>query len=164
MTCSVMCSARAHPPSHPSCWNIPVKILMLPPFVDSRCKTPIEKIQAAVDGIFSFEQGEKLKIIRRHMNSLENHKAELESLILGLTEKYIPQIELLLTIPGINDAFTAIRILAEIGADMSVFETSQKLCSWAGLTPQNNESAGKKKTTRIVQKKRCHLQRLESSL
>ena len=119
------------------------------PFVDSRCKTPIEKIQAAVDGIFSFEQGEKLKIIRRHMNSLENHKAELESLILGLTEKYIPQIELLLTIPGINDAFTAIRILAEIGADMSVFETSQKLCSWAGLTPQNNESAGKKKTTRI---------------
>ena len=32
---------------------------------------------------------------------------------------------------------------------MSVFETAKKLCSWAGLTPQNNESAGKKKTTRI---------------
>ena len=119
------------------------------PFVDRRCKTPIEKIQLAVDGAFSYEQGEKLKIIRSHMDSLENHKAELESLILGIAEKYIPQIELLLTVPGITDAFTAIRILGEIGADMSVFETSKKLCSWAGLTPQNNESAGKKKTTRI---------------
>ncbi len=119
------------------------------PFVDGRCKTPVEKIQAAVDGIFSYEQGEKLKIIRSHMNSLENLKAELESLILGIAEKHLPQIELLLTVPGINDSFTAIRILGEIGADMSVFETSKKLCSWAGLTPQNNESAGKKKTTRI---------------
>jgi hypothetical protein len=32
---------------------------------------------------------------------------------------------------------------------MSVFETSRHLCSWAGLTPQNDQSAGKKKTTRI---------------
>ncbi|MDS1028947.1 IS110 family transposase [Bacillota bacterium LX-D] len=119
------------------------------PFVDGRCKTPIAQIQEAVDGRFEPEQAEKLKIIRNHMDSLERHKADLESLILSIAEKYIPQIELLLTVPGINDAFTAIRILAEIGADMSVFETSKHLCSWAGLTPQNNESAGKKKTTRI---------------
>lgn len=45
---------------------------------------------------------------------------------------------------------TAIRIIAEIGTDMSVFETTKHLTSWAGLTPQNNESAGKKKTTRIA--------------
>ena len=83
------------------------------------------------------------------MDSLDQHKAELESLILGIAEKYIPQIELLMTVPGINDIFTAIRIISEIGVDMSVFETSKKLCSWAGLTPQNNESANKKKTTRI---------------
>ena len=119
------------------------------PFVDGRCRTPIDKIQKAVDGVFSYEQAEKLKIIRSHMNSLDRHKAELESLILGIAEKYTSQIELLMTVPGINDVFTAIRIIAEIGVDMSVFETSKKLCSWAGLTPQNNESAGKKKTTRI---------------
>lgn len=40
-------------------------------------------------------------------------------------------------------------MISEIGTDMSVFPTSKHLCSWAGLTPQNNESAGKKKTTRI---------------
>jgi len=33
---------------------------------------------------------------------------------------------------------------------MSVFETAKQLTSWAGLTPQNNESANKKKTTRIA--------------
>lgn len=119
------------------------------PFVHSRCKTPISQIQKAVDGIFTYEQAQKLKIIRSHMDSLQNHKAELESLILEIAQKYIPQINLLLTVPGINNAFTAIRILAEIGADMSVFDTSKHLCSWAGLTPQNAESAGKKKTTRI---------------
>ena len=83
------------------------------------------------------------------MDSLESHKADLESLILNIAEQYIPQIELLLTVPGIKDVFTAVRIIAEIGVDMTVFDTSKKLCSWAGLTPQNNESAGKKKTTRI---------------
>jgi len=45
---------------------------------------------------------------------------------------------------------TAITVISEIGVDMSVFPTSKHLCSWAGLVPQNNESAGKKKTTRIA--------------
>jgi transposase len=54
-----------------------------------------------------------------------------------------------MTVPGISSKLTAVRILAEIGADMSVFETAKQLVSWAGLTPQNQESAGKKKTTRI---------------
>jgi len=119
------------------------------PYVHGRCKTPIAQIQEAVDGIFTHEQAEKLKIIHSHMDSLEKCKAELESLILEIAQNYTPQIKLLLTVPGIHDAFTAIRILAEIGADMTVFDTSKHLCSWAGLTPQNAESAGKKKTTRI---------------
>jgi transposase len=119
------------------------------PFVDGRCKTPIAKIQEAVDGSFAPQQAEKLKIIRSHMEFLEKLKLEVESEILGLAEKYLPQIELLLTVPGISEPMTAIRIIAEIGADMSVFETAKHLTSWAGLTPQNAESAGKKKTTRI---------------
>ena len=43
---------------------------------------------------------------------------------------------------------SALFILSEIGADMSVFESDRHLCSWAGLTPANNESASKKKATR----------------
>jgi transposase len=119
------------------------------PFVDGRCKTPIDEIQAAVDGSFNEFQAEKLKIIREHMGDLEKLKTLLESQILTLAEPYIHQIDLLCSVPGISDVMTAIRILAEIGADMAQFESSKHLCSWAGLTPQNNESAGKKKTTRI---------------
>ena len=111
-------------------------------------KAPIEKIQAAVDGEMCVEQTEKLRIIRSHMDSLELCKLNLESLILTTAEKYLPQINLVLTVPGIK-SFSAIGIISEIGVDMSVFPTSKHLCSWAGLTPQNNESAGKKKTTRI---------------
>ncbi len=119
------------------------------PFVHGRCKTPIDEIQAAVDGSFNEFQAEKLKIIREHMGDLEKLKLLLESQILTLAQPYIHQIDLLCTVPGISDPMTAIRILAEIGADMTQFESSKHLCSWAGLTPQNNESAGKKKTTRI---------------
>ena len=82
------------------------------------------------------------------MGSLDLCKANLESLILSVAEKYLPQINLVMSVPGIQ-SFAAIGIISEIGVDMSVFPTAKHLCSWAGLTPQNNESAGKKKTTRI---------------
>ncbi len=118
------------------------------PYLNRRIKTPVEKIQAAVDAEMCAEQAEKLRIIRSHMSSLELCKANLESLILSTAQKYLPQLELVMTVPGIQ-AYSAIGIISEIGVDMSVFPTSKHLCSWAGLTPQNNESAGKKKTTRI---------------
>ena len=53
------------------------------------------------------------------------------------------------TVPGIKNPFSVIAIISEIGADMSVFPTAKHLCSWAGLTPQNDESAGKKHSVRI---------------
>lgn len=116
--------------------------------VDGRCKASPEEIANAIDGKLLPEQAEKLKVIRSHMDRLELCKAELQSQILSLAEKYAHQLNLVCTVPGIG-TFSAIRILAEIGVDMSVFPTVKHLNSWAGLTPQNNESAGKKKTTRI---------------
>ena len=118
------------------------------PYLTKNIKKPIEQIQAAVDGEMCAEQAEKLRIIRSHMDSLELCKLNLESLILSTAEKYIPQLNLVMPAPGIQ-SFAAIGIISAIGVDMSVFPTSKHLCSWAGLTPQNNESAGKKKTTRI---------------
>lgn len=111
-------------------------------------KASDEEVLAAVDGELCVEQAEKLRIIRSHMENLDLCKANLESLILTTAEKYLPQLNLVMTVPGIQ-SFSAISIISEIGVDMSVFPTSKHLCSWAGLTPQNNESAGKKKTTRI---------------
>lgn len=111
-------------------------------------KATDEEVLSAVDGCICPEQAEKMRIIRSHMDCLDLCKLNLESLILSLSEKYLPQLNLVLTVPGIK-SLSAITIISEIGVDMSVFPTSKHLCSWAGLTPQNNESAGKKKTTRI---------------
>lgn len=118
------------------------------PYLTKGIKASPEEIQLAVDGVMCVNQAEKLRIIRSHMASLELCKANLESEILSIAEKFLPQINFVLTIPGIQ-TFSAIAIIGEIGADMSVFETSRHLCSWAGLAPQNDQSAGKKKTTRI---------------
>ena len=106
------------------------------------------EIRDAADGNICAEQAEKLRIIRSHMNDLNRCKANLESVIISTAEKYTSQLSLVMSVPGIQ-TFSAISVIAEIGVDMSVFPSSKHLCSWAGLTPQNNESAGKKKTTRI---------------
>ncbi len=47
------------------------------------------------------------------------------------------------------DRKSAITVISEIGTDMNQFGSSKRLCCWAGLTPGNNESAGKKKSVRI---------------
>lgn len=124
------------------------KLTNVSSFRTKHMKATDEQILAAVDGEMCDEQAEKLRIIRSHLDNLELCKLNLESVILSTAEKYLPQLDLVLTVPGIQ-TFSAISVISEIGVDMSVFPTSKHLCSWAGLTPQNNESAGKKKTTRI---------------
>ena len=118
------------------------------PLLKKSLKAKAEEIGLAIDGEISPEQAEKMKIILSHMDSIKLCKANLESQILNIAEKYSTQITLVSTVPGIK-SFSAIAIISEIGVDMSVFTTAKHLCSWAGLTPQNNESAGKKKSVRI---------------
>ena len=57
-------------------------------------------------------------------------------------------LRLLQTLPGI-DLMGAAMLLVEIGGDMSVFGSAQRLASWVGICPGNNESAGKRKSGRI---------------
>ena len=109
----------------------------------------IPELELAIDGVITAEQAEKIKIIKQHHDGIDFCKLNLESIILSLSEPYTKELELLLTVPSIKNIFTAIGIISEIGVDMSVFPTAKHLCSWAGLTPQNNESAGKKKSVRI---------------
>lgn len=118
------------------------------PLMNARCRTSPEKVQTAIEGLMCSEQILKFEIIRSHIDSLKLCKSNLESVILSIAEPFRPQIELVMTVPGIQ-LFSAISIIAEISVDMSVFPTVKHLCSWAGLVPQNNESAGKKKTVHI---------------
>ena len=120
------------------------------PFIDSRCKTPIEEIQAAVDGAISHEQAVKLRQCLDHIDELEKHKAEIEREIFRLSDKYEAALNLIRTVPGFDkNPLTAIQVLSEIGGDMSVFPTAKHLVSWAGCCPRNDQSNKKIKSTRI---------------
>ncbi|MCC8123141.1 MAG: hypothetical protein LIO58_06350, partial [Oscillospiraceae bacterium] len=77
------------------------------PFLTKNHKASIEDIQAAVDGKICAAQAEKLRIIRSHMSSLKLCKLNLESLILSVAGKYLLQLNLVLTVPGIK-SFSAI--------------------------------------------------------
>jgi len=119
------------------------------PFLHASMLNKVDDIRLAIDGNFTPEQLQKMNIILQHYDELEKCKLNLESLILSLSELYAQECSLVSTVPGIKNPFSAISIISEIGADMSVFPTAKHLCSWAGLTPQNDESAGKKKSVRI---------------
>ena len=120
------------------------------PFVDGRCKTPIEEIQAAVDGAVSREQAVKLRQCLDHIDELEKHKSEVEREIFRLSDKYESALELIRTVPGFDkNNITAIQVISEIGGDMSVFHTAKHLVSWAGCCPRNDQSNRKIKSTRI---------------
>lgn len=129
------------------------------PLIHGSMKKKIPELELAVDGYITPEQAAKLKIIKKHFEDLKARKAELESIIIGLAKPYQEEIDLILTAPSFKNIFTAITLISEIGVNMDVFPTAKHLCSWAGLTPTNNESAGKKKSVR-VSKAGCYIKPL----
>lgn len=114
-----------------------------------KMKASTETITKSINGTLSQVQTDKMRVCFSHYDSIETCIANIESAVLELCNPFMEQIEIILTLPSVKDVFTAITIIGEIGVDMSVFHSSKHLCSWAGLTPQNNESAGKKKSVRI---------------
>lgn len=119
-------------------------------FVHRSCKTPITEIQAAVDGSVSPEQAAKLREILCHIDELESHKRNIETEIMRLASPYQTSLDLIRTVPGFSsNPMTAVMLLSEIGPDMSVFPTAKNLTSWAGCCPRNDQSGGKRKSTRI---------------
>ena len=88
-------------------------------------------------------------MIKSHLDFVENSISEIDQKLDQMMVPHEHLITLLSTIPGVKRS-SAITIISEIGTDMTQFSSSKRLCSWAGLTPGNNESAGKKKSVRIT--------------
>ena len=129
------------------------------PLIHGSLKKKLSELELAIDGYITTEQAGKLKIIKKHFENLESRKAELEELILALASPYQQELDLILTAPSFTNIFTAIGIISEIGVNMEAFPSAKHLCSWAGLTPTNNESAGKKKSVQ-VSKAGCYIKPL----
>lgn len=83
-----------------------------------------------------------------HIKSVEKLMAEIDRQVDEKLTAYRAEYDLLQTIPGVKEHGAA-SIIAEIGVNMEQFPTADHLSSWAGMSPGNNESAGKKasKTT-----------------
>ena len=88
------------------------------------------------------------EMIRKLDLEVDQRIARMEAETEGSRTPFRTLIELLTTIPGVS-AVAAPAILSEIGADMSRFPTAGHLVAWAGLCPGQNESAGKRKSSRL---------------
>lgn len=94
-------------------------------------------------------QKERMVMVRSHLEYVATSIAKLDEKLNKMVAPYENALSLLCTIPGVKRP-SAITIISEIGTNMSQFASSKRLCCWAGLTPSNNESAGKKKSVRIT--------------
>ena len=112
--------------------------------VHGKLRNKIPDLLDALDGSLSDIQKDKIRIMLDNFLSLSEKIAKLELMIIDKAKPYQQVIDLLCTIPGIKNT-AAIAIIAEIGVDMSAFYSDKHLCSWAGVSPQNRQSAGKKK-------------------
>lgn len=115
-----------------------------------RLRKSDEEIAAAICGkINKAEQG-LLKHLLRKLSSAQEDIDSILSDMQELVQPFALQMEIVCSIPGI-DITSAVSILAEISANpQDNFSSPEKLCSWAGLSPRNDESAGKVKSRKIM--------------
>ena len=120
------------------------------PLMHGRMKATPEDVTRAIQGNIDTAQAAKLQVCLDHLDNITQHKTAVEEKALEIAAPYERQIEQILTLPGIAEPLTAVAIIGEIGVDMSVFLSVRHFCSWAGVVPANNESAGKKKSVRCA--------------
>ena len=107
----------------------------------------IPQIKEGLKGTTRDHHRKMLKLIYEHIEYLEKELEEIDKMIDEACNEYKHEIELLDSIPGIDED-SAKAIIAEIGVDMNQFPTVKNLTSWAGMSPGNNESAGVKKKSK----------------
>jgi transposase len=115
---------------------------------NERVKATRKELIEALRGRVSPHHRFLLKLHLEQIDTLNEAVREVEARLGDALQPFRALEELLTTIPGVS-ATTAQVILSEIGADMSRFPTAAHLISWAGLCPGNDESAGKRRSTRI---------------
>ncbi len=113
----------------------------------NRLKAPRADILEALQGELSEHHRFVLNELMQHIQDLEARIARFDAQLLAGLEKEKTVLQLLQTIPGV-DLIGAAMLLVEIGTDMTVFGSADRLASWVGICPGNNESAGKRKSGR----------------
>lgn len=110
-------------------------------------KSKREELEQALKGLIGSHQKMLLSDQIEHVDFLDRKIADLDAEIEKRTRPFEGCLELLDTVPGVGRQ-TAEEIVAVIGTDMGRFPSSGHLSAWAGVSPGNNESAGKRKAAR----------------
>jgi transposase len=111
----------------------------------NKLKATEEELLEALEGDISPSHYFVLSEVMAHIEQLEQRIITFQQFLLQGLAEYTPILQSLQTIPGI-DLTSAAMLLVEIGDDMEAFGSPEKLASWAGVCPGNNESAGKRKS------------------
>lgn len=115
-----------------------------------RLKRPMEEITAAVCGSLNRPEQAMLQLLLKKLEDADTDLAFIDEQMAEFSQAYEREVALLDSIPGI-DILSAVTLLGEIGpAPQQSFPTPGHLTSWAGLTPRNDESAGKVKSRKIL--------------
>ena len=113
-----------------------------------RIHASADELEAALRGRVTKHHRFLLKLHLDQIDALDAALARIDEEVGANVEPFRTAVEMLSTIPGIS-TLSAEVIVAEIGIDMSHFETAGHLISWAGLCPKNDESAGKRRSNRM---------------
>jgi transposase len=112
-----------------------------------RVKASRDALAEALRGRVTKNHRFLLKLYFDQVERVEDAIDDVDKEVEAALAPFRAEIRLLKTIPGVSNVSAAI-LLSEIGADMSRFETAAHLVSWARLCPRNDESAGKRQSTR----------------
>jgi transposase len=123
----------------------PEKLVLL---VDRRVKAPRDELIESLRGRVTKHHRFMLELHLSQVDALEKALAKVDTEVGERLDPFRAKAELLTTIPGVSDVVASV-ILAEIGTDMGRFPTASHLVSWAGLCPKSDESAGKRRSTRL---------------
>ena len=113
-----------------------------------RIRASAAELEAALRGRVTAHHRFMLRLHLSHLDAVDVAISSIDKEVDLNVEPFRVAIEMLTTIPGIGSLAAEV-IVAEIGIDMSLFETEGNLISWAGLCPRNDESAGKRRSTRM---------------
>ena len=109
-----------------------------------------ETILASLTGVVSEAEKDTMRQLRKEITLAEEHKQECQQKMVNICKAYYPkEFARLMTIPGVKER-AATSLIAEIGVDMTKFQTAAHLASWSGMKPRNDVSNGKYKSRRIT--------------